>query len=151
MQLFTTYYENIPISFYANLKEEFSVNKMLQNPKLAHFFEDKSKVFISTVRVNDLKHINRFMAEVNDHIEVGDCFFGYFETFSAKRSKSQPENKTAQDYKLEASYYDFITSSNKREQLMKNVKCPFDNEPELVRSYSYMHVKIHLFENHHPL
>lgn len=30
---------------------------------------------------------------------------------SAKRSKSQPKNKTAQDDKLEASYYDFITPS----------------------------------------
>ena len=29
----------------------------------------------------------------------------------AKRSKSQPENKLTQDYKLEASYYDFITES----------------------------------------
>ena len=29
----------------------------------------------------------------------------------AKRSKSQPENKPTQDYKLEASYYDFITES----------------------------------------
>lgn len=36
---------------------------------------------------------------------------------SAKRSKSQPVNKTAQDYKLEASYYDFITPSILNNQL----------------------------------
>lgn len=89
MQLFTTYYHNIPISFYANLNEEFCVNQMLKNPKLAHFFEDdSSKTFISAARINDLKYINRYMREVNNHLEIDDCFFGYFETFSAKRSKS---------------------------------------------------------------
>lgn len=36
---------------------------------------------------------------------------------SDKRSKSQPENKTAQDDKLEVSYYDFITPSILNNQL----------------------------------
>jgi lipopolysaccharide/colanic/teichoic acid biosynthesis glycosyltransferase len=60
----------------------------LQNPKLEQFFaEDDSRVFISPGRVNDLRHINRHFDEVNKQLETGDYYFGYFETFTAKRNR----------------------------------------------------------------
>ena len=88
MQLFSTYYHNVPICFVSNVKEQLSVNKLLQNPKLEHFFtDDGSRVFVSPSRVNDLRHINRHFDEINKQLETGDYYFGYFETFTAKRNR----------------------------------------------------------------
>ncbi len=89
MQLFSTYYHNVPICFVSNVSEEFSViSKLLQNPKLEHFFtEDDARVFISPGRVNDLRHINRHFDDINQQLQTGDYYFGYFETFTAKRSR----------------------------------------------------------------
>lgn len=90
MQVFSTYYHNMPICFVSNANDQSSVNKLLQNPKLEHFFkndEDHTRVFISPVRINDLRHINLHFDEINKQLRIGDYYFGYFETFTAKRNR----------------------------------------------------------------
>lgn len=88
MQLFTTYYENIPISFNSNKEEQLSVNKLLQNPKLNIFFCDEStKIFINTKRINQIRFINQHFEYINKTILLGESYFGHFETFTAKKNR----------------------------------------------------------------
>lgn len=89
MQHFTTYYENVPISFNSSKEEQLSVNKLLQNSKLKLFFNEESpKIFINTKRINQIRFINQHFEFINKNLAPGESYFGHFETFTAKRNRS---------------------------------------------------------------
>jgi lipopolysaccharide/colanic/teichoic acid biosynthesis glycosyltransferase len=88
MTIFTTFCKCKIICFENNKKSISQVNDLILNKKFEYFLlNEKNKSFISHLKLNDVQYINNHIQNVNNEIEIDDCFLGYFETFSARRSR----------------------------------------------------------------
>ncbi len=88
MTVFTTYYDDVPICLEGEKKTDKEINIIISKNNFTKFLEnEKSKAFISNVKINDVGFINKYLITVNKELEIDDCFLGHFETFSARRSR----------------------------------------------------------------
>lgn len=88
MTIFTTYYEDVPICLEGEKKSVSEIKTIITENNFQDFLDcEKNKSFISHQKINDVRDINTFMKKINDELEIDDCFLGYFETFSARRSR----------------------------------------------------------------
>jgi hypothetical protein len=88
LNLFTTYYHGTKINLKIDEKELYDANKLLENEELKTFFTNsEDTVFVTTRQVNYQKYVNKFFEEIYHSINLDECFFGYFETFSARTKR----------------------------------------------------------------
>jgi lipopolysaccharide/colanic/teichoic acid biosynthesis glycosyltransferase len=60
----------------------------MNTKKIETFLENEHcKSFIAHEKINDIQFINQYMQKINHQLEIDDCFVGFFETFSARRSR----------------------------------------------------------------
>ena len=75
-----------------NIGDEFvmqHLNTLIGTRKLTPFFkkEERKKVFVCIEKLNSKRYINQYLRSINNCLNRGDFFVGYFETYTARKNR----------------------------------------------------------------